>query len=229
LFIPISGMNEFFTQAIVWHNLPLTLLMGATVVYWLLSLLGTVDLDLDFDFDLDTDADLETSDVSAGHNALGAVLKFINAQDVPIMMVLSLVTLFMWVFTIYANYYLNPGQNGWIALGIGVGTFVVSTLCVKGITQPLRPFFRALKKDEESNVPLIGSIGTVKSRVMDTTYGQVVVEREKGAPALLNAFLDEGALVRGDTVIILSFDEEKRRYLTKAAPELTTPAIETSS
>jgi len=215
-------MREFLEQALLWYNLPLTILMGVMGCYWLLSFVGTIDLDsLDFDFDTEADGEFDT-EVSGGHNVLGTVLKFINAQDVPIMMILSMITLFTWVFAIFSNYLFNPAGSGWIALGLYLGNFIVSTLCVKAITQPLRPFFRALKKDEESSVPLIGSIGTVKSRVIDKEFGQITVTREKGAPALLNAYLEEGALVRGETILILSYDEEKKRYLVKSAPELST-------
>lgn len=214
-------MSEFIQQALLPYNLPLTILMGAVTVFWILSLLGTIDLDgLDFDFDTDTDVDLDT-EVSAGHNYLGTALKFVNAQDVPIMMVLSLLTLFMWVFSILMNSVFNPEHSGLLALGLLLANFIGSTLCVKAITHPVRPFFRAIKKDEEV-VPLVGSVGTVKSRTIDTNFGQVSVTRENGAPALLNARLEDGELARGETVVIVSYDEDKKRYLAKSAPELTT-------
>ncbi len=213
-------MKEFWEQSILWYNLPLTILMGAVTLYWILSMIGTVDLDgLDIDFDADADGEFDT-EISAGHNVLGSVLKFINAQDVPIMMILSLISLFMWIFAIFSNYYLNPLSSGWLALGLLFGNFIVSTLCVKTITQPLRPFFRALKKDEENSVPLIGSVGTVKSKTIDQDFGQITIQREKGAPALINARLEEGKLERGATVLITSYDEAKKRYLVKSMPEL---------
>jgi len=191
-------------------------------VYWLLSLIGTIDMDaIDFDFDTDTEIDGEVgTEVSTGGNFIGTLLKVVNAQDVPIMMVLSLLTLFMWIGSILSNYMFNPTQSYITALGLGVANFIGSVLLVKLVTQPLRPFFKSIKKDETA-IPLIGSIGTVKSRIMDHNYGQVSVPREKGAPALVNARLEEGALSRGETVLILSYDEEKNRYLAKSAPELS--------
>jgi len=216
-------MNEFIQEAIHSFNLPLTLLMGLVVIFWILSLLGTIDmdsLDLDLDVDAGTDADADVdSEVDVGHNILGTTLKLVNAQDVPIMMVLSLLTLFMWTISIITNFYINPDKSALLALGLLVGNFIVSVLLVNLITQPLRPIFRAIKKDEE-HVPLVGSIGTVKSRVIDQKYGQVEVIREGGSPALLNARLEDGALTRGETVIITSYDDNNKRYLVKSAPEL---------
>lgn len=211
-------MNEFFQQALLIYNLPFTVLMGGVVIFWFFSLIGTLDFDFDFDLDLDSDADLDPQ-VNAGHNFLSAALKVVNAQDVPLMMVLSILTLFMWVNSILSNYYLNPDGSIFMAIGLLVVNFIISVIFVKVVTQPLRPFFRAMKKDEE-HVPLIGSIGTVKSRVIDEKYGQVSVPRENGSPALLNAKLNEGALVKGETIFVVSYDEKNRRYLVKSAPEL---------
>jgi len=207
-------MNELWEHALLPYNMPLTVLLGLMAVYWVFSLIGAAD----FDFDFDIDAEAE-GDVGSGHHILGAILKFVNAQDIPIMMVLSFLTLFMWSISLLANSILNPGHSNLIALGILVVNFIVSTLIVKAITQPLRPLFRAIKKDEKHE-PLVGAVGIVKSRVIDENYGQISVQRVQGAPALLNAYLDEGALVRGESVLVLSYDESRKRYLVKSAPEL---------
>ena len=207
-------MNELWEHALLPYNMPLTVLLGLMAVYWVFSLIGAADFD--FDFDVEADAD---GDVGSGHHILGAILKFVNAQDIPIMMVLSFLTLFMWSISLLANSILNPGHSNLIALGILVVNFIVSTLIVKAITQPLRPLFRAIKKDEKHE-PLIGAVGVVKSRVIDENYGQISVPRAQGAPALLNAYLDEGALVRGEPVLVLSYDDSRKRYLVKSTPEL---------
>jgi len=212
-------MNEFLEQTLLSYNLPFTVLMGLVAIFWVLSLLGTIDMDgLDFDFDTDTDVDVDT-EVSVGHNVLGSALKVVNAQDVPIMMVLSILSLFMWLISIVSNFYFNPNQSIPLALGLLLANFIVSVLLVRIVTQPFRPIFRSLKKDEE-HTPLVGSLGIVKSRVIDQKYGQVEVTREGGSPALLNARLEDGALTRGETIIVTSYDENNKRYLVKSAPEL---------
>ena len=208
--------------------------MGLVAVYWLLSVLGTVDLDtfdvdLDVDADVDVDADLD-GDVSSGGNVVGFVLRFVNAQDVPIMIVLSLLALFMWLISIASNYYLNPGHSGLMAGGLFLGNFILSSLMVKTVTQPLRPFLKALKNDQEHQEPLIGMAGVVKSRVLDADYGQVEVARHNGAPALLNCRLATGdeALVRGDEVLVIAHDDAKDRYIAKS-PKLLAVAKEEKS
>ena len=171
-----------------------------------------------FDFDLDLDTDVET-DVSLSHNVFGVMLKVVNAHDIPLMLILSLLTLFIWIVSILSNYYFNPSQSWLVALGLFFGNFIVSTILVNLVTQPLRPFMRELKKDEK-HIPLVGSIGEVKSRVIDEKFGQVSIVRDGGSPALLNAKLVEGSLVRGETIVVVDYDEESKRYLVKSAPEL---------
>ncbi|MGJ8696430.1 MAG: hypothetical protein ACSHYF_08930 [Verrucomicrobiaceae bacterium] len=203
-------MKELWEQALLGHNLPFTILMGVVGLFWLLSVVGTFDADA-FDVDFEADGDVD------GGGAFGGVMRFVNAQDVPVMIILSLLALFMWLISIISNYYLNPAGSELVAFGLLCGNFVVSVLLVKFVTQPLRPVLRALKNDKEHQEPLIGSSGVVKSRVLDGNFGQCEVSRPKGAPALLNCRLagDGDALVRGDEILVIDYDESDQKYLIK--------------
>lgn len=216
-------MKELWEQAIIYYNLPLTILLGFVVMFWLLSLLGTVDLDtIDIDLEADVNADVDV-DVNGSDGAadgfFGSLLRFVNAQDVPVMVIISLLALFMWGIGIMSNFYLNPAESGLLALGFLFANFILSTLLVKVTTEPLRPFMRSIKNDQEHQEPLVGLAGTVKSRVLDSGFGQVEVPRDKGAPALLNAVLPEGrdALVRGDRILVIDFDKDQDKYVVHPA------------
>lgn len=227
-------MKEIWEQAILSYNLPLTCLLGLVLVYWLLSVLGAVDVDtFDIDFDADADMDLDT-DAHGDHHSgsfFGGIMKFVNAQDVPIMIVLSILVLSMWVISILSNYYFNPSGNELVALAMLAGNFIASIFVVKGITSPLRPVMRAIKNDADAPAPVIGSVGIVKSRLLDQNFGQVEVIREKGAPALLNCRLREGeeGQMRGSEVLIYDFDKEKDRYLVRALTPSEEKDMQTSS
>lgn len=214
-----SVVKELWEQALIGYNLPLTVLLGLVVLFWLLSILGTVDIDvLDIDFDVDVEAE---GSGGMADGVFGALLKFVNAQDVPVMIILSLLTLFMWMVAILSNNYLNPTDSAGLAMAFLVGNLFVSAFLVKAVTQPLRPFLRSLKDDGELQQPLVGMSGVVKSRVLDSNFGQVEVPRETGAPALLNAILPEGreSLVRGDRILVIDFDSEGNKYLVHPAPQ----------
>lgn len=217
-------MKEIWEQALLAHNLPLTILLGFVCIFWLLAVLGTVDMEsLDFDFDTDVDGDLDTDATPGSAGFLAGMMKLVNATDVPVMMVLSLLTLFMWVISILSNSAFNPDHSGYIAAGLIVGNFIVSCIFVKAITQPLIPFFKAFKKGENDDEPVIGRVGIVKSRVIDGKYGQVEVPRENGAPAIVNSRMADGhePLVRGTEVLLFDKDDDKKLFIVREAIQKT--------
>ncbi len=205
-------MKEIWEQAFLIYNLPLTLLLGLVAVFWIVSLLGVADFDTEMDLDLDADGDLQ-----GGESAFGVLMRLVNAHDVPLMLVLSLLTLFMWLISIASNFYLNSGESGLVAFGLLFVNFIISVIFVKLVTQPLRPMFRSIRNDKEHQEPLIGSTGFVKSRVLDADFGQCEVIRPKGAPALLNCRLAEGEepLVRGDEILVIGHDDDTRKFIIK--------------
>ena len=208
-------MKELWEQAILSYNLPLTILLGLVGVFWLLSLVGASDVDsfdVDFDTDVDVDADVDGGGVFEG------IMKFVNAQDVPVTFIITLLTVFMWAISIASNFYLNSGESELLALGLLAANFILSVILVKVVTHPLRPMFHALKSDDEHHEPLIGSSGFVKSRVLDESFGQCEISRPNGAPALLNCRLasKEKPLVRGDQVLVIDFDSSDQKYIIKS-------------
>ena len=205
-------MKEIWEQAILSYNLPITILLGLVIVFWLLTLIGAVGMDsLDVDADAEVDGDL--GDIPA------AMLRVVNAGFIPLTVVLSILILGMWISSIILNFYFNPGHSGLVALGFFLAAFVLGVIGTKLITQPLVPFMRRLKEAENA-APVIGEVGIVRSIQIDSEYGQVEVERPDGAPALLNARLgiDAEPVPRGTQVAIISMDEKTGVYLARALP-----------
>lgn len=231
-------VKEIWEQAILSYNLPLTVALGLVIVFWILAVVGTLDMEsLDFDFDTDieadVDADLDTNVTPGSGGFLMTVLKFVNATDVPVMMVLSFLSLFMWTIAIISNAAFNPNHSWAIASALLLGNFFLSCLLVKITTQPFRPFFNAFKKGENDDEPVIGQIGTVKSRVIDSQYGQVEIPRVNGAPAIVNCRMadDHQALTRGDQVLVFDKDKQKKLFIVRNAnitpPQENQTTIET--
>jgi hypothetical protein len=212
------AVKELWEQAILSYNLPLTVLLGLMVLFWIFTMLGAVGMDaLDFDFDADVDGNI--GDVPA------AMLRVVNAGLIPVTVVLSILALLMWVAMMVLNFYFNPGQSWLLALGYLFASFISAVAGTKILTQPLVPLMKRLKASE-TVAPVIGQIGVVKSIEMDSTYGQVEVQRLGGAPAIINAKLgeDSSPITRGTQVAILSMDEKSGVYLARAIP--STPQID---
>lgn len=208
-------MKEIWEQAILPCNLPLTILLGLVILFWLFTLIGAFSVD-SIEADLDTDGDGmidHIGDISA------AMLRMVNAGSVPVTVVLSLLILMMWLVSITLNYYFNPTQNVLFCVLFFIAAFIGGVIATKLITQPLVPFMRKLKEAENA-APVIGEEGIVRSISIDSTYGQVEVPRPDGAPALLNARLghDAAAVPRGTPVIVVSLDESTGVYLVRPLP-----------
>lgn len=214
-------MSEIWEQSILAYNLPLTILLGLVILFWILTLVGALSSD-SLDVDLDADLDGEVGHLS---EIPAALLRLVNAGYVPVTVVLSVLILVMWIVSITFNYYFNPGHSGWVALGFAAVAFVMGVIATKLITQPLVPFMRKLKAAENA-APVIGEVGVVRSIRIDSEFGQVEVARPGGAPALLNARLgpDGEPAPRGTEVAIVSYDDSKGIYLVRPLP--ATPPID---
>ncbi|GAA5478405.1 hypothetical protein [Haloferula helveola] len=208
-------MKELFEHMMLPYNLPMTVAMGVLFLYWIIVLFGGMAVDaFDVDLDVDTDLDAEVDGSNLFHGLLGGTLRFVNADAIPLTIVLSLVILFTWAAQILSNYYLNAGHSMWLGFLLLLGSFIAASVATKAVTQPLRPLMIRLKKAEDTK-PVIGEVGIVRSLTLSEKIGQVEVHRDNGAPALLTCRLSEGAaeLPRGSEVVIVSYDEAEGSYL----------------
>ena len=135
------------------------------------------------------------------------------------MMVLSFLSLFMWAISLLSNATFNPHHSWLIASGLLLANFFVSCLLVRVITQPLIPFFNAFKKGENDDEPVIGRVGVVKSKLIDSKYGQIEVPRFHGSPAIVNARMGDGhaPLTRGTEVLLYDKDKKSHLFIVREA------------
>ncbi|MDB4653201.1 hypothetical protein OAE39_02900 [Akkermansiaceae bacterium] len=205
-------MKELWDIAIQPHNLPLTCVVGLFMVYWSICILGVFGIDT---FDIDLDADLDGDAEGVVPSPVAAALRFVNATEVPLMAVLTILSVFMWVSSMMGNYYFNPELTDVLILSIFAGSFVVGVILTKMATAPLVPVFRKMKELEKAE-PAVGGVGVVLSKQVDQKYGQVELKRKEGAPATLNCRTsDETPIPRGAEVIIISYDKDTGTYLVR--------------
>jgi len=129
----------------------MTCLVGLFMAYWVTVILGVVGVDaLDVDLDADFNADGVDGDSGDAHGGvpgpIAAVLRFINAADVPLMAVLTMQSVYMWVMTMMANYYYNGELKDWLIITFFILAFFVGLVLTKISTLPLVPLFKKMKK-----------------------------------------------------------------------------------
>jgi hypothetical protein len=209
-------MIEFVTAAFSPVNIVFTILLLLTGLYWITVILGVLDINL-FDIDLpdsglETDADVD-ADV-AGAGPFRSILHFFFVGEVPTMILLSILILSLWTFSMLGNYYFNPSRTMLTAVPIFAVNLVASAFVMKLFAMPLRRLYTMLNKDYNAPADVIGRIGKViTTRVTRDKLGQVEVPTN-GAPIVLNVFSqDDHQFVRGEEAVVVTKDNERGTYL----------------
>lgn len=210
-------MQEVLHEAISMHNLPASVLLGIMLLYWLMVLIGAMDTDMDTvdvgghgDMHIDTDAHIEGHGHLHSEGVLGGLFiragRFLRLGQVPLMVVMSILALFMWPLSMLANYYFNgtaDHRSTSVALAYLLPNFLVSALLTRLVTAPVAALFKNFTESATESEGAIGRQGRIVSMQVTHVYGQVEITTS-GAPLLVNARLPQGAepLEKGTPVVI---------------------------
>lgn len=220
-------MMELFNEALAAHQVPLTILLGFVLLYWLLVAFGVLE------------GDFEVSDASAGveiggdhvadAGALGAawvsVGRVLGFAKVPIVVWGSFFILFLWLAALLLNAFLNgqPDARSLITAGILlVPSAFFSLILTKLVTWPLGKVFALLGTTQSEAVEVIGQVGRVTSTTVDESFGQVEIPGHS-APVSIRVRLARGTapLRRGDAAQVLELADDGLHYYV--APAQTSP------
>lgn len=198
----------------------LTLLLALVVCYWLLVILGALDLEADLpEADLDVDADGNHGQ-HHGLNTGGAWLtvgRFLGFSQVPLVVWLSFLVLFMWFGSLAMNQTWNIEGSVIRALLLFLPNLIGSLIITKLVTIPVAKLFRAMADADTEAEEVIGRTGTVCSIEADESYGQLEISA-KGAPLLVNVRTQPGAaaLKKGQRAQVTAAGPDNAFYLIEA-------------
>jgi hypothetical protein len=208
-----------------------TVLLGVSLVYWLFVLIGAVHLDHadgaadgaldgaaehlgadhaggDADLDLDVDAD--------GHGGLGAMMAALRLRSAPATVVLSVLALFSWFFSMLlmeaAEAIFASGGIGFTLARFGVLVLapLVSLLPTSLVVRPLGRIFSPPKAAHHKE--LVGQICTVRTGTVNERFGEATLE-DGGAGLVVRVRIEAGdALKRGDQAVITGYDEDTQEF-----------------
>lgn len=237
-------MFDFFFEAVRPANLLFTAMMGLITLYWLLVAFGALDfesepsLDAGHAGDLHVDTHVEGGqavDVShdAGAGLIGAfksVLQFLNFGDVPSMVVVSIMVLSSWTFSMVGNHYFNEGFSMLRALVLLVPNLLLTAIITKVLTAPLKKLFNSLNREYEQHKPVVGRTCTITTSEVTDRFGQAQIDTS-GAPLLINVrTYGDSVFARGESALIIKEDKENNLYtvakLTSTNPQPTITPIQ---
>ncbi|MBE7498297.1 MAG: DUF1449 family protein [Verrucomicrobiaceae bacterium] len=210
-------MFELFQVAISPHQILLTLLLALVVFYWLLVVLGALDFETDLPDSMDGDADTHAHH---GVNTSGAWItagRFFGFSQVPIVVWLSFMVLFMWFFSLVLNQKWNPEDGTPRALLLLLPNMVASLAATKLVTIPVAKLFKAMTDADTEAEEVIGRTGVVASIEVDERYGQLEITA-KGAPLLINVRVEPGGvpITKGTAAKVTAAGPDSAYYFIEA-------------
>ncbi len=181
-------MKELFEIAISIVNLPLTILFGLLILYWLLTTLTGIDLDFfDADIDIDTDVDVEMDtdfdaranldiqDISNTEvkkediirrrgklNFFQMFLIYFNFVGLPFMFTFTFFVLFWWAITMSGTS-ITSSYNTDFGFIFFFGGIVPALFLTKIFTTPFKRFFTNFNNKGERALELLGRQGVLQS------------------------------------------------------------------
>jgi hypothetical protein len=206
-------MEQLLEVASQFPTVIYSTLLGVVVVYWLIGMLGLVDLGLagDVDIELDVDSDV---DVSIG-GLTGFMLTF-GLTGVPFTLVISIITLICWLISFYLQFYILTWlPDGWLYYLMGsIVSFIIFILSLPitaVVIRPLKGMFKSVEATLSDH--LVGNSATIVTGTVSETFGQARLFNN-GAEMLLDVRCDsEHTLKKGDKVLLIEYLTEKYAYI----------------
>lgn len=220
----MEDMNPFYQNISSFPTAFFTFLLVIVSLYWLVAVLGFIDIDF-LDFDIPDDngelgvnsrAEFSNPDVLAG-----LMLRF-GLVGVPITVIVSLISLVGWLLSYYVVHFLfgmvPDGVFRWLAgLPALIGCLYVAAMITSVLIKPLRPLFQ--KAQQESVKHILGQCALVRTSRVDNGFGEAILD-DGGAGLILKVrSIGEEVFKQGDKVILLEFLKEESAYLVISEDE----------
>jgi hypothetical protein len=204
-------MNEYeicFTEPV----LPATALLLLVAAYWLLVILGALDMGL-FDFDFDLDADGSPGGLEGVLGAGFAVVRFLNLGDIPLMLWVSTYALSFWMTSVIW-FDVSYTESTAVIIQVILRNMVIALVATKVITQPMLRLVDRTKVTRHQD--LIGKPCEITTDEVSEDYGQARVATGS-SPLLINARTRNGVLQKGESVQIVDYDDERHVFFVEKA------------
>jgi hypothetical protein len=212
-------MGNFMEAVTGYPTAIYTVLLGVVLVYWVLAMLGLVDIEHHgIDVDL-AHADGDAEDVGD----LASYVVAMGLNGVPFSVAVSLLVLVAWVVSCLGGEWLLPlVPTTLLKLVAGTALLVASAVVAIPVTavaiRPLRGLF--VSHTAVSNAALVGQTCKVVTGVVNEKDGRAEVAR-RGASLNIRVWAPvSNTLKRGSIALILEYDEVAARYLIAAHDDL---------
>ncbi len=212
-----KDMDPFYQNISSFPTAIFTFVLAICVLYWLLAVLGAVDIDV-----LNIDVDLR-NEATTPNAMAGVMLKF-GLNSVPVTIILSFLSLFGWLLSYYSMHYLSPLiPEGLLTYLFGflvlIIAFWLAVLLTAMIVKLLSPFFKKL--DQQTFRHILGQSAVVRTSKVTDSFGEAFLD-DGGAGLILKVRSSENrSFVKGDKVVLLEYLENENIYRVISEQDFT--------
>lgn len=216
-----EGMDPFYQNITSFPTVFFTLFLALSVLYWLIAVLGFVDLDI-LDFDLpgadgavDMDLDIDSNNALTNPDVLAGLMLRFGLHGVPVTVIVSFIALFGWLVSYYVVHFLfgivPDGVFRYLAgLPVLAGALYLAVMVTSVVIKPIRPLFK--KAQQETDKKVLGQTAVVRTSRVDSEFGEAVLE-DGGAGLILKVRATDGeAFEKGDRVVLLEHIQDTNTY-----------------
>jgi hypothetical protein len=199
-------MPGLLKYAFAGGNIIPTVLLILIVLYWIVNIIGALDLDF-LDFDLDTDLEGGTDS-----GPFYSLLAFLKVGELPFMFVFSILILNFWIIAMLM-YYLPITPGGVVNTALLIPIFILSTVITKLEFLPLKIMLTNSSVEDHRNNSVLEQLCTLKCEVKDGRLGQAEIERD-GASVVINVKSEyEGvSFCKDEVAFVIRKDTDKDIY-----------------
>lgn len=210
-------MQELLDASIQGANIIPTALLIFTLIYWLVVILGVIDLDMfDIDIDVDTDIDIDGPEVDANVSVgwLNSVLAFFNLGQIPLMIFISFLVLPMWIISVQLNHLIG---NTSFLLGVVflIPNLLVSLFVAKFLTMPFVRLFSKMSEEGETTATMIGKICRVILPLNSDSVGQVEVNVDGSNYRISAKTTEDIVMQKGEEGLVIEYHENGKYYVVE--------------
>ena len=195
-----------------------TVLLAVLLIYWLLSIIGIVDMG--DAIDLDVDAGHAGNDAPDLHSLAGYVVA-LGLGGVPLSVAASVLVFSTWLLTALLHQYVVawlPTELFRLVAGSAALLLAaaVSIPVSARVLVPMRGLF--VKHGARNKASLVGLDCKIVTQTVDKSFGRAEVEN-LGTAINIRVWADvPNALMKNSRAIIVAYDETTQQYEVQAAP-----------
>jgi hypothetical protein len=181
-------MGDFVDAALSFPAVLLTFLLAAVVLYWLLVLVGTLDVEI---------GDLDLGDG-------------IGLGGVPVTVTVSVLTVVSWFVSLAGTVFitgLGTPARTLIGIGVLIVAIVAGLVAARAVAVPLRKLYAT--GGEASRGDFVGRECVIRTGRVTDTFGQAEVTATDGSSAIIQVRqTGEHELTGGSRALIFDYDAD---------------------